>query len=164
MKEQLTALLAKLKSNSSSFKEVIEFIETFYEHRPAAFKNGELHNEATQNQGSAKVFTFAQLNKLDKADTLYLFAEHYQAVLKNPDGTDHQNIRQFMIHGWEGIVFEGRALVAKLALLWGNKVYERTSYDNSWNGDGLPNGVYYYYITIRSEELMRYRGSVSILR
>lgn len=113
MKEQLTVLLAKLKSNSASFKEVIQFIETFYDHRPTAFKNGQLHNEATQNQGSAKVFTFAQLNKLDEANTLQLFAEHYQSVLKNPDGTDHQNIRQFMIHGWAGIVFEGLALIAK---------------------------------------------------
>src|SRR6478609_10838668 len=107
MKEELTVLLKKLKDNSLSCKEVIAFIETYYKHQPTAFKNGELYNEATQNQGSATVFTFAQLNKLDKTDTLYLFAEHYQAVLKNPDGTDHQNIRQFMLHGWPGIVFEG---------------------------------------------------------
>ena len=113
MKEQLTILLKKLKDNALSFKEVIEFIETYYNHQPTAFKNGALHNEATQNQGSAKVFTFAKLNKLDKTDTLYLFAEHYQSVLKTPDGTDHQNIRQFMIHGWPGIVFEGQALFAK---------------------------------------------------
>jgi hypothetical protein len=113
MKESLTALLEKLKSNSLPFKEVIEFIDAHYNHQPTAFKNGALHNEANQNQGSAKVFTFAQLNKLDKIDTLYLFAEHYQAVLKNLDGIDHQNIRQFMMHGWEGIVFEGEALVAK---------------------------------------------------
>ncbi|HEY8935879.1 MAG TPA: HopJ type III effector protein, partial [Cyclobacteriaceae bacterium] len=106
-------LLKKLKDNALSFKEVIEFIETYYNHQPTAFKNGALHNEANQNQGSAKVFTFAKLNKLDKTDTLYLFAEHYQSVLKTPDGTDHQNIRQFMIHGWPGIVFEGQALFAK---------------------------------------------------
>ena len=113
MKEELTVLLKKLKDNSLSFKEVIAFIETHYKHQPTAFKNGELYNQATQNQGSATVFTFAQLNKLDKTDTLYLFAEHYQAVLKNPDGTDHQNIRQFMLHGWPGIVFEGPALLSK---------------------------------------------------
>ncbi|MBT1690108.1 HopJ type III effector protein [Dawidia soli] len=113
MKEQLATLLKKLKDNSLSFKEVIEFIETYYQHQPTAFKNGDLHNEANQNQGSAKVFTFAQLNKLDKGDTLYLFAEHYQSVLRDPEGTDHQNIRQFMIHGWPGIVFEGQALLAK---------------------------------------------------
>jgi HopJ type III effector protein len=113
MKEQLTTLLKKLKDDSLSFKEVIEFIETYYHHQPTAFTNGELHNEATQNQGSAKVFSFAQLNELSQTDTLYLFAEHYQAVVKNPDATDHQNIRQFMIHGWPGIVFEGMALRAK---------------------------------------------------
>jgi hypothetical protein len=113
MKEQLPSLLTKLKDDSLPFKAVIDFIETYYQHQPTAFKNGTLHNEATQNQGSAKVFTFAQLHKLDKADTLYLFAEHYQSVLRNPDGTDHQNIRQFMIHGWAGIVFEGQALLAK---------------------------------------------------
>lgn len=113
MKEQLIVLLKKLKADFLSFKEVMGFIEAFYEHQPTAFKNGQVYNEATQNQGSAKVFSFAQLNKLDKTDTLYLFAEHYQAVLKDPDGTDHQNIRQFMIHGWAGVTFEGVALRAK---------------------------------------------------
>jgi hypothetical protein len=113
MKEQLQILLTKLKDNSILFKDVITFIETYYQHQPTAFKNGDAYNEATQNQGSAKVFTFAQLNKLDKDDTLSLFAEHYRSVLENPDGTDHQNIRQFMLHGWPGITFEGQALIAK---------------------------------------------------
>jgi len=113
MNEQLPALLKKLKEESLPFKEVIAFIETYYQHQPTAFKNGDLYNEATQNQGSAKVFTFAQLNALSKEDTLSLFAEHYQAVLQHPDATDHQNIRQFMAHGWSGIAFEGQALVAK---------------------------------------------------
>ena len=113
MKEQLTTLINKLKENSTSFKEVIEFIEANYQHQPTAFKNGEAYNEATQNQGSAKVFAFAQLNNLSKEDTLYLFAEHYRSVLNNPNGADHQNIRQFMAHGWDGINFEGQALSAK---------------------------------------------------
>jgi hypothetical protein len=113
MKEQLITLIKKLKDNSLTFKEVIEFIETYYQHQPTAFKNGEAYNEATQNQGSAKVFAFAQLNNLNEEDTLYLFAEHYRSVLNNPNGADHQNIRQFMTHGWPGIVFEGQALTAK---------------------------------------------------
>ncbi|MBC7722005.1 MAG: HopJ type III effector protein [Pedobacter sp.] len=113
MTQEITTLLTSLKSNSLAFNEVIKFIETYYQHQQTAFKNGEAYNEATQNQGSAKTFAFAQLNKLSVADTLYLFAEHYQAVLANPNGIDHQNIRQFMIHGWSGIVFEGVALVAK---------------------------------------------------
>ena len=113
MKEQLTSLIEKLKQNAITFKEVIEFIETYYTHQPTAFKNGDAYNEATQNQGSAKVFSFAQLNNLSKEDTLYLFAEHYQSVLNTPNGADHQNIRQFITHGWSGIAFEGKALVAK---------------------------------------------------
>jgi hypothetical protein len=113
MKEQLITLIKKLKENSITFKEVLEFIETYYQHQPTAFKNGEAYNEATQNQGSARIFAFAQLNNLSSADTLYLFAEHYQSVLSNPNGTDHQNIRQFIIHGWSGIAFEGQALLAK---------------------------------------------------
>lgn len=113
MKEQLATLIKKSKNNSLTFKEVIEFIETHYQHQPTAFKNGETHNEATQNQGSARVFAFAQLNNLNQEDTLYLFAEHYQSVLNDPAGTDHQNIRQFMAHGWSGIIFEGQALLAK---------------------------------------------------
>jgi len=115
MKIQVNTLLEQLKNKAIAFKDVIAFIETHYQHQPTAFKNGDAYNQATQNQGSAKVFAFARLNGLDADDTLYLFAEHYQSVLDHPDGTDHQNIRQFMANGWAGIIFEGEALVAKQA-------------------------------------------------
>jgi len=113
MHTQINTLLASLKANTTPFVKVIEFIDTYYTHQPTAFKNGDTYNQATQNQGSARVFAFAQLNNLNSADTLYLFAEHYLAVLATPAETDHQNIRQFMAHGWEGIAFEGEALVLK---------------------------------------------------
>ncbi len=71
------------------------------------------YNAATENQGSAKIFSFAKLNGLNQAQTLSLFAEHYASVLATPEGTDHQNIRQFMQHGWDGIQFETLALSAK---------------------------------------------------
>jgi len=29
---------------------------------------------------------------------------------------------------------------------WGNTVYEKTAYNNEWNGDGLPSGTYFYVI------------------
>ena len=116
MNDQLNTLLTGLKNHSIAFKEVIEFIETYYQYRPTAFKNGDTYNEATQNQGSAKVFAFARLNNLSEGDTLLLFAEHYQSVLANPDGIDHQNIRQFMHNGWPGVVFEGNALTEKTKL------------------------------------------------
>lgn len=106
-------LLAQLEASTAKFADVIAFIEARYNHTATAFKNGAQANAATENQGSAKVFSFAQLNNLDQAQTLSLFAEHYASVLATPEATDHQNIRQFMIHGWNGITFEGAALVAK---------------------------------------------------
>jgi hypothetical protein len=100
-------LLTALNNGQADFKQVIAFIEA------TAFKNGAQLNAATENQGSAKVFSFAQLNQLDQAQTLSLFAEHLQSVKDHPEATDHQNIRQFMQHGWDGIAFEGQALAAK---------------------------------------------------
>lgn len=113
MTEKTANLLANLKENKIQFSAVIETIDSLYNHTPTAFKNGEAFNEATQNQGSAKVFSFAKLNNLSKEETLLLFAEHYQSVLNTPEATDHQNIRQFMQNGWKGIQFEGEALSAK---------------------------------------------------
>lgn len=104
MREQLINLLTSLKTGDISFAEVIEFIDRYYHHTPTAFKNGDVYNESTQNQGSAKIFAFAQLNELDVTDTLFLFAEHYRSVLANPDAADHQNIRQFMTHGWSRLI------------------------------------------------------------
>mgnify|MGYP003397500458 FL=1 len=106
-------LLAQLAAGEAKFADVIAYIDSRYMHTPTAFKNGQQTNAATENQGSAKVFSFAQLNGLDQAQTLSLFAEHYAAVLATPESTDHQNIRQFMFNGWDGIAFEGQALIAK---------------------------------------------------
>jgi len=96
------------------FKEVIAYIDENYDFTPTSFKNGNTVNEAGQNNGSCKVFSFAKLQGLSKEQTLPLFGEFYREdVLKNPDGTDHQNIRNFMQYGWEGISFEGEALKEK---------------------------------------------------
>ena len=113
MKENIKPLLQDLKENNTAFANVLAFIDSLYKHIPTAFKNGEVFNEATQNQGSAKIFSFAKLNNLTKEDTLFLFAEHYQSVLNTPNTADHQNIRQFIANGWGGITFEGVALVEK---------------------------------------------------
>ena len=106
-------LLAQLQAGEIKFADVIAYIDARYQHTPTAFQNGKQANAATENQGSAKVFSFAQLNGLDQAQTLSLFAEHYAAVLATPEATDHQNIRQFMQNGWDGIQFVGQALTAK---------------------------------------------------
>ncbi|QNH50912.1 HopJ type III effector protein [Acinetobacter venetianus] len=107
------SLLAQLKDGSAKFADVLAFIEARYQHTPTAFQNGAQFNAATENQGSAKVLTFAKLEGLNQQDTLSLFAEHYASVLATPEAIDHQNIRQFMQNGWDGVKFEGEALTAK---------------------------------------------------
>ncbi|ALR29674.1 type III effector [Chryseobacterium sp. IHB B 17019] len=109
-------LLEQVKNSPETiqFKDVIAHIDENYNFTPTKFKNGNTVNEADQNNGSCKVFSFAKLNNLPKEDTLKLFGEFYtEDVLKNPEGTDHQNIRNFMEFGWDGISFEGEALAKK---------------------------------------------------
>lgn len=96
------------------FSEVITHIDENYDFNPTAFKNGDTTNQAGQNNGSCKIFSFAQLEGLTKEQTLSLFGEFYREdVLKNPNGDDHQNIRNFMQSGWDGVIFEGVALKKK---------------------------------------------------
>ena len=109
-------MLHQLKTSPETidFKEVIVFIEEQYDFTPTKFTNGNTVNEADQNNGSCKIFSFAKLNDLSKEDTLALFGAFYREdVLKNPNVTDHQNIRNFMEYGWEGISFEAEALKAR---------------------------------------------------
>lgn len=113
MSKKTETLLDDLRTKRIQFTDVIAYIDELYEHTATAFRNGEASNAATQNQGSAKVFAFASIHGLSKEDTLLLFAEHYEAVLNSPLGTDHQNIRQFSQYGWDGIAFDGDVLAAK---------------------------------------------------
>jgi len=109
-------LLEKIKTTpkSISFAEVISFIDEHYHFTPTRFTNGTTINEANQNNGSCKIFSFAKLQQISPEETLHLFGDFYRAdVLQNPTGTDHQNIRNFMASGWEGIAFEGGALRQK---------------------------------------------------
>lgn len=97
-----------------SFDEVMACIEAHYHYTACAFDNGSVHNEAGHNQGSCKIFAFAQLNHLSREQTLHCFGDYYRKdVLQNPAGQDHGNIRNFMQSGWPGITFHGQPLTAK---------------------------------------------------
>ncbi|KPH13555.1 HopJ type III effector protein [Chryseobacterium sp. ERMR1:04] len=112
-------ILEQIKNSPETiqFKEVIAYIDENYNFTPTKFTNGNTINEADQNNGSCKVFSFAKLNNLSKEEVLNLFGEFYREdVLKNPEGTDHQNIRNFIEFGWDGISFEGEALTRKFML------------------------------------------------
>lgn len=105
--------LEKIQQNPEQieFSETIAYIDEHYDFTPTAFKNGEVYNEANQNNGSCKIFSFAKILGLSQEQTLHLFGDFYRKdVLENPENTDHQNIRNFIKLGWEGINFEGEAL------------------------------------------------------
>jgi AraC-like DNA-binding protein len=111
----LKDLLAAVYGNSQTltFQQVLEAIDAEFDFTPSAFVNGQQQNNETENQGSCKVLSFASQAGLSEAHTLRLFAEHYRSVMANPDGNDHQNIRQFMQQGWKGVSFEKKALIKR---------------------------------------------------
>jgi len=93
-------------------------INEHYHYQPTDFKNGltehALLNKAGTNEGSCRIFAFAQLHGLTEIQTLNLFGDFYrQDVLNNPDGNNHPNIRNFLRDGWKGILFDGVALTPK---------------------------------------------------
>jgi len=105
------------------FGEFMEMIDEQFEDGLIEFKNGDIVNKFGENSGSAKLLSFAALAQFDKENTLKLWGEYYRDVLATPDGDDHQNIRNFMKYGWEGVPFEnGIALTRK------------NSGENEWDG------------------------------
>lgn len=113
-------LLKQVKNQPESvdFATVISTINNHYNYMPVSFFNGlgsdMVTNVAGTNEGSCKIFAFAQINDLSQDETLACFGDYYRKdVLKNPDGTDHANIRTFMKYGWDGIVFSNNPLKPK---------------------------------------------------
>jgi len=112
----ISTFLDKLRQNptANTFAETIAVIEENYTFTPTAFQNGDTHNAAGTNSGSCKLFAFALLQKLSVEETLACFGAYYfEEVLGDPDGTNHQNIRNFIKTGWDGIQFESEALELK---------------------------------------------------
>lgn len=104
-------------SKPLDFEDSMAIISDHFDYMPTAFTNGlsnmSVSNEAGQNEGSCKIFAFAQILELSEEQTLRCFGRFYQDVINTPDGTDHGNIRNFMRDGWKGIHFEGQALSRK---------------------------------------------------
>lgn len=108
-------LIKKVKeAEVLKFSDVLDTMNASYDFSPTKFTNGNVSNEENTNNGSCKVFSFAKIHQLNTIESLFLFGEHYQKVLKTPTENDHQNIRNFIKFGWEGIHFEKDALQEKI--------------------------------------------------
>ncbi len=105
----------KLKTSPLTviFAETMQVIEDNYNFTPTTFTNGDIKNNAGENSGSCKLFTFAKIQKLTKKETLFCFGEHYKSVLDDEKGNSHQNIRNFMKTGFKGLIIESEALELK---------------------------------------------------
>ncbi|GGJ82761.1 HopJ type III effector protein [Pseudomonas matsuisoli] len=102
-----------LKSGEHTFATTLEFIAEHYDYTPRAFANGEVHNDAGQNEGSCKTLGVALLEALSDDEALLAFGEHYRAVLFEPEGTDHANIRALQRSGLSGVRFESPSITRR---------------------------------------------------
>jgi len=104
----------KQAPESNAFKTTLAIIDQYYDFTPCEFKNAGLINSANENNGSCKIFAFGQLHQLTEQQVLHCFGDYYRVdVLQNPEGVDHQNIRNFIKHGWSGITFRHSPLSEK---------------------------------------------------
>ena len=81
--------LEEFLNNLYQFPENIEFNQTMavinamYIYTPTAYINGDLYNQAGENEGSCRLFSFAKLHNLNEAQTLACFGAFYREdVLK----------------------------------------------------------------------------------
>ena len=114
--EAARALVAKVQAKESvTFDETMTAIDESFDSTPVAFKVGTTESGDGENMGSAKIFSFGKIAGLTEEEVLSLFGGYYQDVKVTPDGTDHQNIRQFMQVGWSAVEFSwGLPLSPKL--------------------------------------------------
>lgn len=114
---ELETFIEQIKSRPETigFNDVIAIVDKYYHYTPTRFVNGtdndNVISDAGENEGSCKIFSFAQKHHLDQAQTLNCFGQYYRDdVLNSPAGSDHANIRTFMRYGWDHISFDKPAL------------------------------------------------------
>ena len=59
-----------MNADDLTFEEVMEIIDENYESQLLEFKNGDLLNKPGENEGSAKLLSYAALSNFDKETTL----------------------------------------------------------------------------------------------
>lgn len=101
---------ASLRNRNHTFNDTLTFIASNYDYQPSGFTNGGVDNKAGENEGSCRVLGLALLEGFTTEEALLAFGEHYRAVLANPAGTDHQNIRALMQTGLPGVRFDHPSL------------------------------------------------------
>jgi len=80
-------------------------------------------------------------------------------ITPNGDGKNDK----FVIKGLQAGAYPNNSLY--IYNRWGKKVYERSNYQNDFDGEGLPDGVYFVVFTAKGIlKDVKYQGSLEILR
>jgi hypothetical protein len=112
----LSEFLQKIRTTPKSItlEESINVIGNLYDFVPVSFLNGGVRYEVGQNVRSCQILAFGIMNHLTVEETLSLFGSYYQQdVLGNPTRHDHLPIRNFIMHGWDGVEFDDMPLTLK---------------------------------------------------
>ena len=118
--------------------DTVKMIDNEFDYFEVPFNCGDAQNAINENATSGKIFSLALIAGLDKDTTLNLFGEVYRDL--SPSGSDHQNIREFIKSGIDGLKFPtGYCIVSK------SQAYEDTDSametqsvnmgDNEWDAD-----------------------------
>ena len=116
-----------------TFKETMDIIDTYYNYFEVPFSNGDLISKPNENVGSAKIFSFGLLTRMDEKAVLGCFGEIARDL--TPEGTDHMNIRNFKKTGWSGIKFEKGLAIASKTVTFDNTDDAIESQGNLVEGD-----------------------------
>lgn len=117
-----------MDSSNLMLEDVLETINSHYETQLLEYRVGNIVNKQGENEATGLILSYAALSNMNQETTLKLWGQYYRDVLKNPTGTDHANIREFMKTGWKGVPFEnGIALTKKN--IGGN---DWDAYSESW--------------------------------
>jgi hypothetical protein len=90
-----------------------------------------------------------------------LFASKEKLFVPNiitPDNDPQQANETFQIKNYSGTI---RLVICNR---WGKEVYHSDNYLNTWNGEGLANGIYYYQLSHADNCFPMVRGLVHVLR
>ena len=94
------------------FADSLAFVREWFEVQPTAFDNNGLMNSADDNQGSCQLLALALYLKLDAAQCLLCFGEHYRNLADYP-ANSHLNIRNIVQYGLQQVAFAQFPLTRK---------------------------------------------------
>ena len=78
IKNLCIAVSSEATAADIDFEQTIAVIEAEFDYKPIAFSCGQVESSTEQNQGSAKIFSFAKMAGLSEAATLQLFGRFYR--------------------------------------------------------------------------------------